>query len=72
MSINTTLIDSPRCVVPSGLDLREIPPGTPVPGSRLSRPRSGLIRSGDSRFFSTPLKPVFVGLVNLRTVFRYD
>ena len=29
---------SPDCVVPSGLDLREILPGTPVPGYRLSRP----------------------------------
>ena len=27
-----------HCVVPSGLDLREILPGTPVPGYRLSRP----------------------------------
>ena len=29
---------APHCVVPSGLDLREILPGTPVPGYRLSRP----------------------------------
>jgi hypothetical protein len=31
-------VRTPRCVVPSGLDLREILPGTPVPGYRLSRP----------------------------------
>jgi hypothetical protein len=29
---------TPRCVVPSGLDLLLILPGTPVPGYRLSRP----------------------------------
>ena len=31
-------VRAPHCVVPSGLDLREILPGTPVPGYRLSRP----------------------------------
>jgi hypothetical protein len=33
-----SLRENPHCVVPSGLDLREILPGTPVPGYRLSRP----------------------------------
>jgi hypothetical protein len=32
------LRENSHCVVPSGLVLREILPGTPVPGSRLSRP----------------------------------
>jgi hypothetical protein len=32
------LRENSHCVVPSGLDLREILPGTPVPGYRLSRP----------------------------------
>ena len=31
-------VRTPHCVVPSGLDLRETLPGTPVPGYRLSRP----------------------------------
>jgi hypothetical protein len=33
-----SLREKSHCVVPSGLDLREILPGTPVPGYRLSRP----------------------------------
>jgi hypothetical protein len=33
-----SLRENSYCVVPSGLDLREILPGTPVPGYRLSRP----------------------------------
>jgi hypothetical protein len=39
-----------RCVVPSGLDLRQILPGTPVPGYRLSRP-FGTDCVADLRFF---------------------
>ena len=46
-------VRTPPCVVPPGLDLREILPGTPVPGYRLSRP-FGTDASGDLRFFSTP------------------
>jgi hypothetical protein len=33
-----SLRENSPCVVPSGLDWREILPGTPVPGYRLSRP----------------------------------
>jgi hypothetical protein len=33
-----SLRENSHCVVPSGLDLREILPGTPLPGYRLSRP----------------------------------
>jgi hypothetical protein len=36
--IPESLRENSPCVVPSGLDLREILPGTPVPGYRLSRP----------------------------------
>jgi hypothetical protein len=43
------------CVVPSGLDLLEILPGTPCRATDCPVP-SGLIASGDLRFFSTPVK----------------
>jgi hypothetical protein len=33
-----SLRETPHCVVPPGLDLREILPGTSVPGYGLSRP----------------------------------
>jgi hypothetical protein len=33
-----SLGENSHCAVPSGLDLRETLPGTPVPGYRLSRP----------------------------------
>jgi hypothetical protein len=36
--LSRTLAQDASCVVPSGLDLGEILPGTPVPGYRLSRP----------------------------------
>jgi hypothetical protein len=49
-------VRTPHCVVPSGLDLPEMLPGTPVPGYRLSRP-FGTDCVGDLRFFSTSLKP---------------
>ena len=38
------------CVVPSGLDLREVPPGTSVPGYRLCRSFC-TIASGDPVLF---------------------
>src|SRR5216683_3757070 len=71
----------PHCVVPSGLDLREILPGTPVPGYRLSRPFGTDSVECDSfpppkpvpfkkRVLTQILKPVLCSVVNVRAEAR--
>jgi hypothetical protein len=49
-------VRTPHCVVPSGLDLLKSYPALPCRATDCPVP-SGLIASGDLRFFSTPLKP---------------
>ena len=49
-------VETPHCVVPPGLDLRESYPALPCRATDCPVP-SGLIGSGHLRFFSIPLKP---------------